>query len=207
MSDRIGDHRYAYFAYAAIITISAPRAPPPPLRLFVFLISPPPSNYYFRSEKKTGGVAFFFFFFSRTFQLGLCLLLIGRGESWCFFFSRGNEFRFFIFAYLCARDIDSTSFFFFFLYFYKIKILLFELGFLFVILSLLPRFSSLLVFSFLFFFSLFLFRFPNNTAGASLIIFLDSLERWYSNSNLNNPFSKKKKKVIICCLINKDNSN
>lgn len=100
MSDRIGDHRYAYFAYAAIITISAPRAPPPPLRLFVFLISPPPSNCHFRSEKKNWWcrtTAFFFFFFlflSRTFQLGFCLLLIGRGESWCFFFPEGTNFVF-----------------------------------------------------------------------------------------------------------------
>lgn len=121
MSDRIGDHRYAYFAYAAIITISAPRAPPPPLRLFVFLISPPPSNCHFRSEKKTGGVGplrffFFFLFFFLSHVSTRSLSSSDReGGELVFFFSRGNEFRFFIFAYLCARDIDSTSFFFIFL--------------------------------------------------------------------------------------------
>lgn len=118
MSDRIGDHRYAYFAYAAIITISAPRAPPPPLRLFVFLISPPPSNCHFRSEKKNvvsdHRVFFLFFSFSLSHVSTRFLSSSDReGGELVFFFSRGNEFRFFIFAYLCARDIDSTSFFFY----------------------------------------------------------------------------------------------
>lgn len=100
MSDRIGDHRYAYFAYAAIITISAPRAPPPPPAFIRLPYLSPSLELSFSIGKKNWWcrtTAFFFFFFlflSRTFQLGFCLLLIGRGESWCFFFPEGTNFVF-----------------------------------------------------------------------------------------------------------------
>lgn len=121
MSDRIGDHRYAYFAYAAIITISAPRAPPPPPAFIRLPYLPPSLELSFSIGKKKLVVSdhrvfFLFFSFSLSHVSTRFLSSSDReGGELVFFFSRGNKFRFFIFAYLCARDIDSSSFFFIFL--------------------------------------------------------------------------------------------
>lgn len=115
MSDRIGDHRYAYFAYAAIITISAPRAPPPPPAFIRLPYLPPSLELLFSIGKKNWWCRVFFFFFLSHVSTRSLSSSDREGGELVFFFFQRERISFF---HLCLSLRTGYRLHFFFLFFF-----------------------------------------------------------------------------------------